>query len=253
MTLLLGAFNTNVIVFGADGAEVHYGPNQQVLYTVPNQRKLLPIPGRAVALGIHGTNCFASRGTTHDEYWLVIDKLQGMVDGIYPRTTVEGLCRELACRLTGDVEHTFQLLASKDIRTGPMGLVVAGFDNNLPRPRCWEAWWPLEKPTEPSITDLLKDKGIPEVIPSGKGAKYAKTAISHGSRYSVDRLKKADLKKTQEYVRVLYRKSESLQPNGSIDFGGDYHEISVTPHGASWSVADAPNTSVNPSGGSGRS
>ena len=66
MTLLLGALNTNAIVFGADGAEFHYAPKQPRDLAIPTRRKVLPIAGRAVAIGVHGMNRLASQGATLD-------------------------------------------------------------------------------------------------------------------------------------------------------------------------------------------
>ena len=53
---------------------------------------------------------------------------------------------------------------------------------------------------------------------------------------------------TQQYVRSLYEEAESLQPRDQIEFGGDYHEITVTRDGAEWSAGESPNKALDATG-----
>ena len=80
----------------------------------------------------------------------------------------------------------------------------------------------------------------------GDGAKYALSAITHGGRYSVERLNKAPPTEAQTYVRALYKKADSLQPRDRIEFGGDYHEITITSGAAEWSFGNLVGLPTNP-------
>jgi hypothetical protein len=251
MTLLLGALNTSAIVLGADGAEFRHAPNQPKYLDATNRRKVLPVSGRSMAVGIHGQNRLMSPGDTLAKQWLLIDAIPTMIEEMNSATTVEALCRELFSCLTPIVMHTFAVLSAAQIQAAPIGLLVVGFDAGVLRPRCFEAWWPLHQAERSGVTEHPRDRKIPAVMHSGDGARFAQTAISHGGRYSVDRLSNADEKSTQEYVRTLYKKAESLQPSQAIEFTGEYHEVTVTPVTATWSINESPNKAVNPSGGSG--
>lgn len=117
------------------------------------------------------------------------------------------------------------------------GSALKRLRTDVSRPKCFESWWSLERPEVPQVTEHPADRRIPAIVHSGNGAKFAQTAIAHGGRYSVERLKNADGKKMQEFVRALYRKAESIQPSQSIEFTGEYHEVTVTPNAATWTVS----------------
>ncbi len=237
MTLLLGALTSEAIVLGADGIEFRHAPGAPKRQDLLNRQKLFHLNDRPIAIGIHGQNRLISRGGSINSQWLAIEILPKLVQEIDHDGTVAQFCHHVFERLTADVLFTFGTLARGGISAAPMGILVVGFDQTRNRPECYEAWWPLPNGHEqPHVIEHPRDRRIPAVMHSGDGAAYATTAITHGGRYSVDRLKKSAANETQQYVRSLYKKAESLQPRDQIEFGGDYHEITVTYDGAKWSV-----------------
>lgn len=247
MTLLLGALTSEAIVLGADGAEFRYTPNKPKHLDVLNRTKLFPVQEQAIAVGIHGQNRLISHGCDINSQWLAIDVLPKMIQKIDVNQTVAGLCQYLFDLLTSDVIYTFETLSSANIQAAPMGILVVGFDNSTKFPQCYEAWWPLlHEPDQARVIRHPRDQCIPAVIHSGNGASFARKVISHGGRYSVDRLNKSTLEMTQEYVRSLYKKAEKLQIQDRIEFGGNYHELTVTRDKVEWSQGILPNKMLNP-------
>jgi len=249
MTLLLGALTSDAVVLGADGIEFRHAPGVSKRRDLLDRQKLFSLDDHPIAVGIHGQNRLVSQGGSINSQWLAIDALPSLVRKIDHDGTVDVLCRNVFDRLMSDVCFTFETLTRAGILAAPLGILVVGFDHKRNTPRCYEAWWPLPNgPEQPRVIEHPRDRRIPAVMHSGDGARYAKTALSHGGRYSVDRLKKTSLNETQQYVRTLYKKAEMLQPREGIEFGGDYHEITVTPDRAEWTIACSPNKALDPTG-----
>jgi hypothetical protein len=247
MTLLLGALTSKAVVLGADAIEFRHAPRVPKRQDLLDRQKLFHLDDYPLAVGVHGQNRLVSQGGSVDSQWLAIDVLPMLVREIDHGGTVERLCRALFNRLMSDVTFTFKTLNSAGIAAAPLGILVVGFDQRRNRPQCYEAWWPLPAGHEqPRVIEHPQDRRIPAVVHSGEGARHVKTAIAHGGRYSVDRLKKTSLKETQQYVRTLYKKAERLQPRDQIEFGGAYHEITVTPDRSQWSFNLSPNKAFNP-------
>jgi hypothetical protein len=247
MTLLLGALTSDAVVIAADGIEFRHARGLPKTQDRWDRQKLFCLDDCPIAFGIHGQNRLISPGGSLDSQWLIIDVLPKLVQEIGHNGIVEEYCRSVFDRLTSDVLFTFDELDRAGIKGAPLGLLVMGFDANAIRPRCFEAWWPLPtEPGEPRVIEHPQDRRIPAVLHSGDGAHYAETALSHGGRYSVDRLKKSSPNETRQYVRTLYKKAEMLQPRDGIAFGGAYHEITVTPDRSDWSVGGLPNEVRNP-------
>ena len=237
MTLLLGALTANSVVLGADGIEFLHAPGKPKRQDILNCRKLWFSDSMPVVLGVHGQNRLIEVGSHLESQRLAIEMLSEILFDIAPTTTVRELCESIYERLAPDVDYTFQALAAASILTAPIGILVMGFDSDGGRARCYEAWWPLPHERDTSrILQHPQNGELPAVMHSGDGARFAKTAISHGGRYSVARLNKATASEIQQYIRTLYDKAESLQSHAAKEFGGHYHEVTVTADGARWTV-----------------
>lgn len=238
MTLLLGAITRRAVVLAADGLEFLHSPGAPKREALSNRRKLLPLDERRIVLGVHGQNRLARTGEGLESQRLVIEMLPELVSQLPPSGEVAETARALQELLVTDVLHTFKELMRVGIHPAPLGILVTGFGTNATSPECYEAWWPLlGQQDQPRIIQHPENRQIPAVIHSGDGTRYVTKVIRvHGGRYNVDQLKNATIKKTQGYVRALYRKAESRQPRDSREFGGMYHEITVTAEGCSWTV-----------------
>jgi hypothetical protein len=238
MTLILSAVKKQFAVVAADGAEFRHNPGKPKFMEVKNRQKLFLLSGRSVVLAVHGQSRLTTIGEDLASQRLVGDILEGLGTELAQIPTVERITQKLIDLLTPDVTYTFQLLQSVGIHQSALGICVVGFDSDGGRSRGFEAYWPmLTDHGAPHVIKHILDEDAVRIMHSGTGAKYAQSAINNPHlQYDPNQLKRASISKTQKYVRGVYRNASTLQPKSNPEFGGDYHEVTVTYDQLRWTI-----------------
>jgi hypothetical protein len=238
MTLILSVVKKQFAVVAADGAEyrVYLGKSKSI--EVKNRQKLFPLSSRSVVLAVHGQNRLTSIGKKLDSQQLIGDILNDLDKELVQIPTVEGIAHKLIDLLTPDVTHTFRLLQSDGIHQSPLGICVIGFDSDGERSRGFEAYWPmLTDPNTPDVIKHIQDNDEVRIMHSGTGAKYAQSVIKNlHFPYNPNQLKNASISKAQKYVRGVFRNATIMQPKANPEFGGDYHEVTITQEQLKWTT-----------------
>lgn len=238
MTLILSAVKKQFAVVSADGAEFRHNPGKPKFMEVKNRQKLFLLSGRSVVLAVHGQNRLTTIGEGLASQRLVGDILEGLDTELAQIPTVERITQKLIDLLTPDVTYTFQLLQSVGIHQSALGICVVGFDSDGGRSRGFEAYWPmLTDQSTPRMIKHILDEDEVRIIHSGTGTEYAKRVIDDPHhQYNPNRLKRASISETQKYVRGIYRDASTLQPKSSPEFGGNYHEVTITRDQSRWAI-----------------
>jgi hypothetical protein len=91
----------------------------------------------------------------------------------------------------------------------------------------------------PSVNNMIIDP-IAQISHGGSGVKYAVIIINNRSlRFHPDYIKKTSILKIQNHIRGLYKAAAKIQPKSDPEFGGHYHEVTITNEKLIWSAPTA--------------
>lgn len=242
MTLILAIAKKEYIVVAADGYEFTQDAGEPRILSLSNRQKIFPLLGRNIVLAIHGQNRITSAGKGLDSQRLVGDILDGLSSELSTIQSVEGIAQRINDLLTPDVTHTFRLLQSDNNHHSSLGVCVYGFDSDDSRSKAFESYWPMitDQDSTPYVIRHIQEKDDVRFIYSGSGKRYAESiANNRAMRLHPDYLRKAPISKAQKHIRKLYKDSFQMQPKSNPEFGGHYHEVTITKGQTRWTVLPA--------------
>eukprot|EP00456_Euglypha_rotunda_P018021 TRINITY_DN1630_c0_g1_i5.p1 TRINITY_DN1630_c0_g1~~TRINITY_DN1630_c0_g1_i5.p1 ORF type:complete len:242 (-),score=26.78 TRINITY_DN1630_c0_g1_i5:278-1003(-) len=234
MTLILGAVRRDFAIVGADGAEILFGADGTKRMHVERRQKLFPITDRPIVLAAHGSNTIHS--DAHPKGVLLGVILDKLMPRLQAQPTVQAVAQSLIAELSPIIATSFVIIANSKIEHRGLKIIVIGFDG--PAVAALEVEW---MPHATGCTNAIKTFNLSNdltVLHGGSGEPAAQRVLQKkGQGNYLNLYSKSGLPRMAQFLKQFYRDCIAEQPTADAEFGGEYHAVSVTPHGCKWQAA----------------